>query len=34
VLALHMQTLIDLHGTDEGLGGKLSDDEVQIICGE
>jgi hypothetical protein len=27
------QTLIDLHGSDEGLGGKLTDDEVQIICG-
>lgn len=28
-----LQTLIDLHGSDEGLGGKLTDDEIQIICG-
>ena len=28
------QALVDMHGADEGLGGKLSDDEVQIICGE
>ncbi|KAJ9520456.1 hypothetical protein QJQ45_000204 [Haematococcus lacustris] len=28
-----LKTLIDLHGADEGLGGKLTDDEVQIICG-
>ncbi|GFH06335.1 uncharacterized protein HaLaN_00948, partial [Haematococcus lacustris] len=27
-----LKTLIDLHGADEGLGGKLTDDEVQIIC--
>jgi hypothetical protein len=30
---LLLQTLIDLHGSDEGLGGKLTDDEIQIICG-
>jgi hypothetical protein len=28
-----LQTLIDLHGSDEGLGGKLTYDEIQIICG-
>lgn len=28
------QALVDLHGEDEGLGGKLTEDEVQIICGK
>jgi hypothetical protein len=27
------QALVDLHGSDEGLGGRLTEDEVQIICG-
>ena len=28
-----LKALVDMHGADEGLGGKLSDDEVQIITG-
>ncbi|GAX85308.1 hypothetical protein CEUSTIGMA_g12725.t1 [Chlamydomonas eustigma] len=28
-----LKALVDMHGADEGLGGGLSDDEVQIICG-
>ena len=28
-----LRALVDMHGEDEGLGGKLSEDEVTIICG-
>ncbi len=28
-----LKALVDMHGADEGLGGGLSEDEVQIICG-
>ena len=28
-----LKALVDLHGADEGLGGNLTEDEVQVICG-
>lgn len=28
-----LKALVDIHGVDEGLGGNLTEDEVQVICG-
>lgn len=28
-----LKALVDLHGTDEGLGGTLLEEEIKIMCG-
>jgi metal transporter CNNM len=28
-----LKALVDMHGADEGLGGNLTADEVNVICG-
>lgn len=28
-----LKALVDLHGSDEGLGGTLLEEEIKIMCG-